>query len=83
MNSEKQAELNKLMGSAINNFLSQIDGHRNSYPVLINSLISNTKIKIRNLNKFLKESGLDSKIDSGEGKLTIPSHLHADFFGKY
>lgn len=78
-NCAKKQELNNLMTSAINNFLSQIDGHRNSYPVLINSLISNSKIKIKALNKFLKENGLDKELENDDDTISIPPELHTDF----
>lgn len=79
MNNEKQEELNKRMQDTIENFLRQIDGHRNSFPVLMNALISQTQIKMKDLGKFLRENGIEKPASGTKGTITIPPHLHTDF----
>ena len=79
MDNEKQEALNKLLQNTIDNFLRQIDGHRNSFPVLMNALISQTQIKINDLSKFLRDNGIETPPTGKKETITIPPHLHTDF----
>ena len=82
MDAEKQERLNEMMQEAVDGFLRQLDGHRNSFPVLMNALVAQTKMNMRHIDKFMKENDLVEQLKNADDSLQVSPNIHNEFISQ-